>query len=143
MFQKLYGMTANISKKGIRNWMLRRFPLYLFFAFILLAYGVRGAMMMFLLFLAFFMGWTAKGLFQAIKDYRLTLRLNRVYFSQAEYDTLHRENKILHEALNAFKDASKGRGGAAAGAPQAATPRPRFDADQIREMMLQMQGEQM
>ena len=141
---RLYVLASRITKRGFRKFIFKRLPVYLFLLLVLILYGVKGLMITFGLLVSFFLGWTFKGLFQAFKDWRLTQRLNRVYFSQVEYDALHRENKMLHEAFNAYKDnVTKRGGGAAAPMPQAVPPqRPRYDAEQIRDMMLQMQGEQ-
>jgi hypothetical protein len=146
MFQKLYGMTGQFSGKGLKKWLLRRMPVYVFLLFVTLLYGVKGLMTAFLLILSFFLGWTFKGLIQAVKDWRLSQTMTRVHFSQVEYDSMQRENRMLHEALQAFRDATgkRGNGVAAGSAPAAASPaRPRqheYDPQAIQEMILQMGG---
>lgn len=140
--KRLYVFASRLSERSLKAFMMKRLPVYLLLLLVLILYGVKGLMITLMFFVSFFLGWTVKGLFQAFKDWRLTQRLNRVYFSQVEYDSLHRENKMLHEALNAFRDSAKRGGGAAAPMPQAAAPqRARYDQQQIQEMILQMNGE--
>lgn len=114
-------------------------------AFILLLWGVKGLVTTFLLIFCFFLGWVIHSGVSAIKDYRLTLRLNRVHYSQADYDTLRRENKALLDALQAQMEARGGGGGAVRGYRPGPAPAPsntKWDSQRIEELKMRYEAEE-
>lgn len=138
MIEKL----AMLKPEKLKAFALKRLPLYLIFVVVLIVFGVKSAMVMFFMFLSFFLGWTIKGVYQAFNDWRLTQRLNRVHFTQVEYETMERENKLLHEALNMFKENAKGRMGGAGVRHEPQAPRShsaKMNYDQIKDFMTQME----
>jgi hypothetical protein len=134
----LVPIAAKFDKK---TFFRKRLPIYGGALLILIVFGVKVFMLMVGLILAFFVGWTCKGLMQAFKDWRLSQRLNRVHFSAAEYEQMKRENAMLHEALQAYKENAKGRGSAGPSMAQAPPARPRFDPQMVQDMILQMREE--
>lgn len=138
MIEKL----ANLKPDKIKAFALKRLPVYVAFIIVLIVFGVKSAMVMFFMFVSFFLGWTIKGLYQAFTDWRLTQRLNRVHFTQLDYETMERENRLLHEALNMFKENAKGRtvGAGVRNEPQAhRSHSAKMNYDQIRDFMAQME----
>jgi hypothetical protein len=137
---KIIYLLSHLSPKKLKLFALKKIPIYLLIVLIFIMYGVKGLMTTFFLALFFFLGWTFKSVYQAFHDWRLTQRLNRVYFSAADYDSMERENKLLHDALNAFKENAKRSGGAGVrnDAPIPHSVKPRIDHQAIQEMLLQM-----
>jgi hypothetical protein len=142
MFKKLVYPVAKLSQANLKQFAIKRLPIYILGLIILIVFGVKPLMYTLGLFVFFFLGWIMKGLYQSIIDWRMQLRMNRIHFSQVEYEQLKRENNMLHDALNVFKEHAKtGRGGVGAPMPQAPPPKPRFDPQQMHEMILQMKEE--
>jgi hypothetical protein len=105
----IYYFLERFKKQNIK----KSIPIYLFVLLTILFYGVKGLIMTTFIILTFVAGWISKGLWQAIKDYRLTLTLNRVHFSKSDYETLKRENSALLTALESYMkntDNARGRG---------------------------------
>lgn len=141
MLKLLYYFTNRFTKKNIAKMA----AVYAGAILIFLIYGVKGLMTVFFLILFFFLGWISNKLTAAIKDYRLTLRLNRVHFSHVDYETLRRENSALLEALQAhMKGAVRGRGVQGGGYPPSpSTPNTgtRLSHEQVEEMRMRYEAE--
>lgn len=144
LFGVLYKKAGKIDKITVKTFMKRRLPIYLLIILVLSIWGVGTAVSMFFLVVSFFLGWTTNKIISAVKDYRLTLRLNRQHYSTLEYETMKKERDI---ALKAFEQisaghAKKGVQGARQGnvpAMPSASPHMRsMDIDHIAEMMRQM-----
>lgn len=140
---KIVYWLSRISPRSMKIFAVRKLPIYALLLLVLIVYGVKGMTITLFLGLFFFLGWTFKGMYQAFQDWRLTQRLNRVHFSAVEYEGIKRENDMLHEALNAFKDNGKRNGGLGR-RDDAHAPRPSrsaMDHESIREMILQLREE--
>lgn len=144
IFEWLHKRFGSIRPDEGKRWMKRRLPVYLAGAIILIFGGIQAAMITFALIVSFAAGWIAKGFIQAVKDYRLTQRLNRIHFTAAEYDTMRRERDMAIEALQAIQQAQKERRStgpkAAPMPPSAPAASRRLTPDEIREMILQAGG---
>jgi UPF0716 family protein affecting phage T7 exclusion len=144
LFEWLHKRFGSIRPGEGKRWMKKRLPIYLAAALILIFGGIQTAMITFALIMSFTAGWIAKGLIQAIKDYRLTQRLNRIHFTATEFDTMRRERDMAIEALQAIQQAQKERrssGPKAAPMPPSAPAAPRrLTPDEIQEMILQAGG---
>lgn len=135
---------SQLSPRKLKLFAIKKLPIYLFFVLVFCMYGVKGMLITTFLILFFFLGWTGKGMFQAFHDWRLTQRLNRVYFSAADYESIQRENKLLHEALNAFKDNAKkgGTAGVRNDTPMSPPSRAMMNHESIRQMINEMRSEE-
>lgn len=142
MLAFFYRKFGKVTKKGVIAFLLKRLPIYVIGLFILTVWGVKGVVITFFLVLAFFLGWVTNKMVAAVKDYRLTLRLNRNHFTTLEYDTMKRERDL---ALKAFQMIQGERpvGVKQGGGP--AMPRPtvsrQLDPDEIREYVRQHAAE--
>ncbi|SFF49393.1 hypothetical protein SAMN04487969_15511 [Paenibacillus algorifonticola] len=147
MMAFLYKLFAKVTRKGLLTFAIKRLPVYLAGLTILMIWGVPGVMMTFLLVMAFFFGWFLNKFLAAIKDYRLTQRLNRIHFTHIEFDTMRRERDMAIQAYQMVMEAdSKGRRVKAAGMPPTPVPPSNraYDPDTIREYMRQHgNGEEM
>lgn len=133
MLKSLNYILLRFSKKN----MLRSIPIYVAAVLILLLFGVKGLLITFFLTVFFVLGWTAHMLIGAVKDYRLTLRLNRMHYSQADYETLRRENKALLQVIQTRMDVREGGRGTTTGGAQRTPPAPssaRLNQSDIEEM---------
>lgn len=136
----LHALLYRLTERDVKGFIRKRLPYYLIALLIYLVWGGKGIVITFFMVLAFFIGWVLNGLIRAVKDYRLTQRLNRIHFTAIEFDALKRERDLAMEALRSLR-AEGGRGAKAAPMP----PRPaapqsrRFDEDEIREMLAQME----
>lgn len=140
MLKLLHYISLRFNKKNL----LRSIPIYGVAAVIGLLFGVKGLATTAFLIFFFFLGWIGHSLWGAIKDYRLTLRLNRVHYSQADYETLRRENKALLQALEARMDDKGGRGvkvGVRPPSPPAPTTA-RLNPQDIEELRLRYEQEE-
>lgn len=137
LFTALYGKFARVTVGQRKTFLYKRLPVYLLAVLILFLFGVKTLIMTFFLALSFGLGWFLKSFISAVKDYRLTLRLNRVHFTHAEYESLQRENRALTEAVLAFQTVRRGAGGAEVARPQAAAPQTvrGFAVEDIKEMV--------
>jgi hypothetical protein len=127
-------MFAKVTKQGLLHFLTKRLPVYAVGIFILLVGGIKGLMITFLCVMSFFLGWFINKLITAVKDYRLTQRLNRIHFTHIEYDTMKRERDM---ALDAFRQIDKERTRGLKAAPMPPMPpssHNRIDQDEIREM---------
>lgn len=134
----LHYISVRFSKKHL----IRSVPIYLVAALIAIVFGVKGLMISFFLGLFFFLGWITHSLWGVVKDYRLTLRLNRVHYSQADYETLRRENKALLHAVEARMEGGRG---VQPGVRPASSPAPtaaRLTRQDIEEMKLRIEEEE-
>lgn len=139
MLKMLHYISFRLNKKNL----LRSIPIYIAAILIYFMFGVTGLIITFFLGLFFFLGWIVHSLISMVKDYRLTLRLNRVHYNQADYETLRRENKALLQALESRME-NGGRGARQGGVP-ASSPPPtaaRLNANDLEEMKLRYEQEE-
>lgn len=138
----LHYFMNRFNKKNLKKTV----PIYAFALIILMFYGVKGLMTTFFVALLFIMGWLSHSAYIAIKDYRLTLALNRVHYSQADYQTLKRENMALMDAVQALMNKG-GSGGGSKGplrpvAPPTQPPnRQMYSMEDIEEMRMRYEAE--
>ncbi|NOU81543.1 hypothetical protein GC101_22020 [Paenibacillus sp. LMG 31459] len=139
VFEWAYRHFAKFSIKAF----LRRLPYYAGALIILMIWGVTGLMFTFFVIMAFVVGWYGKALKAAVADYRLAKRLEKVYFTQIEFETMKRERDMAMQAYMTMRD-ERGRGVKVAGVPPM-PPGPRHNTvgpDQINEFIAQFEGEQ-
>ncbi|MDO3682088.1 hypothetical protein [Paenibacillus ehimensis] len=138
MLKILHYIGLRFSKK----YLIRSVPIYLIAALITIVFGVNGLMISFFLGLFFFLGWITHSLWGVVKDYRLTLRLNRVHYTQADYETLRRENKALLQVVEARMEGVRG---VQPGVRPASSPAPkaaRLSQQDIEEMKFRYEQEE-
>jgi hypothetical protein len=142
IFEWFYGHFGRVTKEGFRAFVFKRLPFYLLGLMILLIGGVKAFMMTFLFVFTFTAGWWMNKAINAFKDYRLTLRLNKMHFTSIEYDAMRRERDLALEALKTMTDDRAQRGRAAPMPPRPAAPvqQQRFGPDEIREFIAQAQA---
>lgn len=129
---ELYKLFAKVTRQGVINFLWKRLPIYVLGIFILMVWGIKGLMITFFITMAFFLGWITNKIITAVKDYRLTQRLNRIHFTHLEFDTMKRERDM---ALEAFRQIEKGtRGLKAAPTPPMPPSYRNIDPEEIREM---------
>lgn len=140
MIKRLYPMLSKITKEQLITFSKKRLPIYLIALIILLKFGVIGLMYTFLFTMFFVLGYVSKGLVNLYKDYRISLRLNKVYFNQAEYLSLQRMNEALEKAVKAYQtNGTKGQGPRGAVMPPGGPgPTTRMSHDEIMTMMKQI-----
>lgn len=136
---KLFG---SIKGNDWRIFFRKRLPVYVLGSLILLFYGVEGLVVTFFIVLSFVLGFMTKQILNAVKDYRLSLRLNRVYFSEAEYTTLKRERDVAMAALK-LQQEERAEGGRRRATSTTMAPMARVSQMEIEEMMARMkEGEE-
>lgn len=147
LFGSLYKKAGKIDKTTVKKFTRKRLPIYLLIILVLSIWGVGTAVSMFFLVVSFFLGWTTNKIISAVKDYRLTLRLNKQHYTNIEFETMRKERDI---ALKAFEQisagyAKKGVQGARQGnvpAMPSASPHMRsMDIDQMMDIMRQMESD--
>lgn len=133
----LYYFFERFKKQNLK----KTISIYLSVLMIFLIFGMKGIAMTVLIIFTFFAGWWSKSIFQLVKDYRLTLRLNRVKFTHADYLALQKERDSI---FNAYHDLKESRGGSrGVKSPRAASPTgTKIDHNQIEEMKLRFEQEE-
>lgn len=137
--ERLYRMFAKVTKQGVMKFIIKRLPIYLLGLFILLIWGVKGVVFTSFVVIAFFLGWTLNKVVSAYKDYRLSQRLDRIHFTQIEFDTMRRERDLAIAAFKEVTEKAARRVKAAATPPMPSMPQHRatFTHEDIQEYVRQ------
>lgn len=138
----LYAMFGKVDKESVKRFSKKRLPFYLIGLLIFILFGTKGLVNSIFLFIFFILGWTLNKFVSAVKDYRLTLRLNRVQFNQVDFETMKRERDLALTALKQMTESGEGQKRVkAAPMPTMPSSAQRFGHDDIEEMLRQLQQE--
>lgn len=143
MLKTIYYFTHRFKQQNLKKTV----PLYLLTALILAVYGVKGLMLSFMIIFFYVMGWMSHKCMAFIRDYRLSRTLDRVHFSQAEFELLKRENKLLFDALQSHMKTNV-RDGVGGGVKTGQSrryptaPPPRMSREDLEEMELRYRMEE-
>lgn len=136
--KNLYYIFERFRKRNLKKTVI----FYLMILTIFLIFGVGGLMIAFFLILSFALGWWTKTIVQIVKDYRLTLRLNRISFTSMEYETMKKERDAFHSAYEALKKWKLGgRGVTSPPAPQLSSLFKQAEMEEELKLRMQMEGE--
>ncbi|MCY7488071.1 hypothetical protein [Paenibacillus alvei] len=142
IMQYIHKLFGAVKGSDWKVFFRKRLPVYVLGSLILLFYGVEGLVVTFFIVLSFVLGFMTKQILNAVKDYRLSLRLNRVYFSEAEYTTLKRERDVAMAALK-LQQEERAEGGRRRATSTTMAPMARVSQMEIEEMMARMkEGEE-